>query len=67
MLCQHCNNWTEIEYIDVIHEYQGKDKKYYSIPKHKCKHCGAGRVSLSVYQFMDKNIDNNKQYICNKR
>ena len=61
MFCFYCDKYMgDIEYIDVIHEHQNKKKKYYKIPRYKCS-CGTGRVPKEIYEFMNENMDNNKQ------
>lgn len=61
MFCHYDDNWMELEHIDVIHEYNGKRKNYYHIPRYKCA-CGYAKVLLDVYDFMNENIDNDLQY-----
>lgn len=61
MLCNYDDNAMELEYINVTHNYNGKEKIYYNIPRYKCR-CGYARVQYSVCEFMDKNIDNDIQY-----
>ena len=61
MYCNYDDNLMELEFIDVVHRYDDKEKNYYNIPRYKCS-CGCARVPLSVYEFLDKNIDNDLQY-----
>lgn len=61
MFCHYDDKFMEIEYIDVVHDFKGKYKKYYNIPRYKCS-CGHAKVCYSVYDFMDENIDNDIQY-----
>lgn len=61
MLCHYDDNVMELEYINVTHRHNGKEKQYYRIPRYVCA-CGAARVPYHVYDFMDENMDNDKQY-----
>lgn len=61
MFCNYDDNLMSIEYINVLHEFKGKKKEYYNIPRYKCR-CGYAKVPYSVYDFMDKNINNELQY-----
>jgi hypothetical protein len=62
MFCNYDDNPMEIEYIDVTHKYDGKEKRYYQIPRYKCR-CGYARVPYPVYDFMNENMDNDRQYL----
>lgn len=61
MFCNYDDNSMKLEYIDVIHSYNGTQKKYYDVPRYKCR-CGYAKMPISIYKFMDKNIDNDIQY-----
>jgi hypothetical protein len=66
MLCHYDDNLMNLEYINVTHKFEGKQKKYVNIPRYKCE-CGYARVLPSVYEFMNKNIDNDLQYVNRSR
>jgi hypothetical protein len=61
MLCQYDDNVMELEYINATHKHNGKEKEYFNIPRYRCV-CGAARVPYSAYEFMENNMDNDKQF-----
>lgn len=61
MWCHYDDNAMYLTYINVTHRHNGKEKKYYNIPRYECR-CGAARVPYHVYDFMNANMDNDKQY-----